>query len=84
MLRGKGIIIKIKVVFKKMEKKYYFVILFLVLAIFFIINTSSVNATMYKILDSERNIIRITSNPVLSIKEIEAGCIILSAPEGSI
>ena len=48
------------------------------------INTSSVNANMYKILDSEGNIIRINNNPVLSIKEIEAGCKILSAPEGII
>jgi hypothetical protein len=39
---------------------------------------------MYKILDSEGNIIRLTNNPVLSIKEIEAGCYILSAPEGII
>ena len=65
-----------------MKKKYFFVIFFLVLTIFFVINTSSVNANMYKILDSEGNIIRITDNPVLSIKEIEAGCKILSAPEG--
>ena len=67
-----------------MKKKYYFVILFLLLTMFFIINTSSVNANMYKILDSEGNIIRITNNPVLSNKEIEAGCKILSAPEGII
>ncbi len=67
-----------------MKRKYYFVILFLALAVFFIINTSSVNAIMYKILDSEGNIIRITNNPVLSIEEIEAGCKILSAPDGII
>jgi len=67
-----------------MKKKYFFIIFFLVLTIFFVINTSSVNANMYKILDSEGNIIRITNNPVLSNKEIEAGCKILSAPEGII
>jgi len=67
-----------------MKKKYYFVIFFLILVIFFIINISSVNAKMYKILDSEGNIIRITNNPVLSIEEKEAGCKILSAPDGII
>ena len=54
-----------------MKKKYYFVILFLILAIFFIINASSVNAKMYKILDSEGNVIRLTNIPVLSIQEKE-------------
>lgn len=54
-------------------KKRYFFIFFLVLAVFFIINTSSINTKMYKILDSEGNIVRIVSNPVLSIKEKEAG-----------
>lgn len=63
-----------------MKKKYFFVIFFLVLAIFFIINTSSVNAIMYKILDSEGNIIRITNMPILSIKEKEAGYTISPPP----
>lgn len=63
-----------------MKKKYFFVIFFLVLAIFFIINTSSVNAIMYKILDSEGNIIRITNIPILSIKEKEAGYTISPPP----
>jgi hypothetical protein len=67
-----------------MKRKYYFVILFLVLAIFFILNTSSVNAKMYKILDSEGNVICITNNPVLSIKEKEAGYTISPPPEESI
>ena len=79
----RGILERLRGVFKKMKRKYFFVILFLVLAIFFIINTSSVNAIMYKILDSEGNIIRITNNPILSIEEIEAGCKILSAPDES-
>jgi hypothetical protein len=64
-----------------MKRKYYFVILFLVLAIFFIINTPSVNAKMYKILDSEGNIIRITNNPALSIKEKKAEYTISPPPD---
>jgi hypothetical protein len=36
---------------------------------------------MYKILDSEGNIIRLTNNPVLSIKEKEAGYTISPPPE---
>ena len=64
-----------------MKKKYYFVILFLILAIFFIINAPSVNAKMYKILDSEGNVIRLTNIPVLSIKEKEAGYTISPTPE---
>ena len=67
-----------------MKKRYYFVIFFLILAIFFIINASSVNAKMYKILDSEGNIIRLTNIPVLSIKEKEAGCTISPPPVGNI
>jgi len=65
-----------------MKKKYFLVILFLLLTMFFIINTSSVNAKMYKILDSEGNVIRPTNNPVLSIEEKEAGCTISPPPEG--
>jgi hypothetical protein len=64
-----------------MKKKYYFVILFLILTIFFIISISSVNAKMYKILDSEGNIIRLTNNPVLSNKEKESGYTISPPPE---
>ena len=63
-----------------MEKKYFFVIFFLVLTLFFIINISS-NAKMYKILDSEGNVIRLTNNPVLSIEEKEAGYTISPPPE---
>ena len=63
-----------------MKRKYFFVILFLVLAMFLIININSVNAKMYKILDSEGNVVRIVSNPVLSIKEKEAGYTISPPP----
>ena len=66
-----------------MKKKYFFVIFFLVLTLFFLINISS-NAKMYKILDSEGNVIRLTNNPVLSIKEKEAGCTISPPPGGNI
>jgi len=63
-----------------MKRKYYFVILFLILTMFFINNTSTVNAKMYKILDSEGNVIRLTSNPTLSIKEKEAGYTVSPPP----
>jgi len=63
-----------------MKRKYYFVILFLILTIFFIINTSIVNAKMYKILDSEGNVIRLTNDPTLSIKEKEAGYTVFPPP----
>jgi len=56
-----------------MKKNYLFVIFFLVLAIFFLINASSVNAKMYKILDSEGNVIRLTNIPKLTNEEKEAG-----------
>ena len=56
-----------------MKNKYFFVIFFSVLVIFLIINISSVNAKMYKILDSEGNIVRLTNNPALSMEEKEAG-----------
>jgi hypothetical protein len=67
-----------------MKRKVFLVVVFLILAIFFIINTPSVNATMYKILDSEGNIIRLTNNPVLSNKEKEAEYTISPPPEGII
>ena len=63
-----------------MKKKYFFVIFFLVLAIFFVINTSTVNAKMYKILDSEGNVIRLTNNPALSMKEKEEGYTVSPPP----
>ncbi|RXG64043.1 hypothetical protein ES695_14420, partial [Candidatus Atribacteria bacterium 1244-E10-H5-B2] len=63
-----------------MKRKYFLVVLFLILAMFFIINTSGIDAMMYKILDSEGNVVRIVSNPVLSIKEKEAGYTISPPP----
>lgn len=63
-----------------MKRKYFLLVLFFILAIFFTINTSSVDATMYKILDSEGNVIRLTNNPTLSIKEKEAGYTISPPP----
>jgi len=65
----------------EMKRKYFLLVLFFILAIFFIINASSVNAKMYKILDSEGNVICLTNNPVLSIEEKEAGYTISPPPE---
>jgi hypothetical protein len=65
----------------EMKRKYFLLVLFFILAIFFIINASSVNAKMYKILDSEGNVIRLTNIPVLSIQEKEAGYTISPPPE---
>jgi len=53
----------------------------MLLAMFFIINSSSVNAKMYKIFDSEGNVIRLTNIPKLSIQEKEAGYTISPPPE---
>ena len=64
-----------------MKRKYFLLVLFFILAIFFIINAPSVNAKMYKILDSEGNVIRLTNIPVLSIQEKEAGYTISPPPE---
>ena len=64
-----------------MKKKYFFAIFFSVLVIFLIINISSVNAKMYKILDSEGNVICLTNNPTLSIKEKEAGYTVFPPPD---
>lgn len=40
---------------------------------FFIINTFDVNATIYKVLDKEGNVVGLTSQPFLSQSEKEAG-----------
>jgi hypothetical protein len=65
-----------------MKRKYFLLVLFLILAIFFTINTTIVNAKMYKILDSGGNIVGLTNIPILSIKEEEAGYTISPPPEG--
>jgi len=62
-----------------MKRKYSFVILFLILTIFFLVNASG-NAKMYKILDSEGNIVRLTNNTNLSIEEIAEGYTIYPPP----
>jgi len=64
-----------------MRSKDFLIILFLVITVFFIIYPSNVNAKMYKILDSEGNIIRITSQPLLSVKEKEEGYTISPPPQ---
>ena len=56
-----------------MKRKYFFIVLFLILAMFFIINTFDVNATIYKVLDKEGNVVGLTSQPFLSESEKEAG-----------
>lgn len=75
---------KIKEVNKNMKKKCNFVILFLIFIMFFIINTFSAYAKIYKILDNEGNVICLTNNPILSIKEKETGYTISPPPKGSI
>ena len=56
-----------------MKRRYFFIVLFLILAMFFIINTFDVNATIYKVLDKEGNVVGLTSQPFLSESEKEAG-----------
>jgi len=68
-----------------MKRKYFLVVLVLVLSVIFLFTIINVNAKMYKILDSEGNVICLTNNPVLSIKEKEAGYTIFppySPPSG--
>jgi hypothetical protein len=73
-----------KGVFRIMKKRYYLLVLFLILVMFFLINTSNANAKIYKILDSEGNLIRVVDSPVLSTKEKEAGCSISPLPKSII
>jgi len=56
-----------------MKRKYFLVVLFLLLAMFFLFNILNVNAKMYKVLDEEGNLIRLTNKPYLSVSEKEAG-----------
>jgi len=56
-----------------MKNKYILVVLFLILALFFLFNILNVNATMYKVLDEDGNVIRLTNKPYLSVSEKEAG-----------
>jgi hypothetical protein len=56
-----------------MKNKYFLVVLFLILSLFFLFNILNVNATMYKVLDEDGNVIRLTNKPYLSVSEKEAG-----------
>ena len=56
-----------------MKRKYFFIVLFLTLAMFFITNTFDVNAIIYKVLDKEGNVVGLTNQPFLSESEKEAG-----------
>ncbi|MBA7588846.1 hypothetical protein ES708_30916 [subsurface metagenome] len=56
-----------------MKRKYFLVVLFLILSMFFLFNVLNVNATMYKVLDKDGNLIRLTNMPILTVSEKEAG-----------
>lgn len=59
--------------FNKMKRKYFLLVLVLVLSTFFLSNILSVDAVLYKVLDEEGKLIRLTNEPVLSVSEEEAG-----------
>lgn len=56
-----------------MKRKYFLIVLFLILSIFFLFNILNVSAILYKVLDEEGKLIRVTNDPVLSVSEEEAG-----------
>ncbi|MBA7515713.1 hypothetical protein ES705_07756 [subsurface metagenome] len=56
-----------------MKNKYFLLVLVLVLSMFFLFNVLNVNATMYKVLDEEGKLIRLTNMPILTVSEKEAG-----------
>ncbi|MBA7536039.1 hypothetical protein ES705_28301 [subsurface metagenome] len=56
-----------------MKRKYFLLVLVLVLSTFFLFNVLSVDAVLYKVLDEEGKLIRLTNEPVLSVSEEEAG-----------
>jgi len=56
-----------------MRKKYFLMVLVLVLSMFFLSNILSVDAVLYKVLDGEGKLIRLTNIPQLSVSEKEAG-----------
>jgi len=56
-----------------MKRKYFLLVLVLVLSTFFLSNILSVDAVLYKVLDEEGKLIRLTNEPVLSVSEKEAG-----------
>lgn len=56
-----------------MKKKYFLLALVLVVSTFFLFNILNVSAILYKVLDEEGKLIRLTNEPVLSVSEEEAG-----------
>ncbi|MBA7598470.1 3',5'-cyclic adenosine monophosphate phosphodiesterase CpdA [subsurface metagenome] len=61
-----------------MSKKYILILLFIFFLSLIILNTSvtTVYATIYRIIDTEGNTIRVTTEPQLKKSEEEAGCIL--------
>jgi len=56
-----------------MKRKHFLLVLVLVLSTFFLFNILNVSAILYKVLDEEGKLIRLTNEPVLSVSEEEAG-----------
>lgn len=56
-----------------MKKKYFLLVLVLVLSTFFLFNILNVSAILYKVLDEEGKLIRLTNEPILFAFEKEAG-----------
>jgi len=61
-----------------MSKKYILILLFIFFLSLIILNTSitAVYATIYRIIDTEGNTIRVTTEPQMKLSEEEAGCIL--------
>jgi exopolysaccharide biosynthesis protein len=59
-----------------MSKKYIFILLFIFFLSLIILNISitTVYATIYRIIDTEGNTIRVTTEPQMKKSEEEAGC----------
>jgi len=61
-----------------MSKKYIFILLFIFFLSLIILHTSvtTVYATIYRIIDTEGNTIRVTTEPQMKKSEEEAGCVL--------
>jgi len=61
-----------------MSKKYILILLFIFFLSLIILNTgvTTVYATIYRIIDTEGNTIRVTTEPQMKKSEEEAGCIL--------
>jgi len=56
-----------------MRRRYFLLFLVLVLSVLFLSNILNADAVLYKVLDREGKLIRLTNEPVLSVSEKEAG-----------